>query len=1382
MMPRGTCLLLVVLCVSTCPAQIPVLKQSTLGDGVLSIDGSRLDLGVRFVYEIDAADLDGDQDQDLVESHFYLFNPPLSVPNQTVYYPVKGSGGLRILDNVSGDIITSPSHPGQPQPYQALTTSFRDLPDISWVGDVAPSVRDVEIVDLDQDGSLDIVLSAGVGVDPAAVNVHWKTSPQAWEHPAQNRILMRDTNGQWQDVTFGADGVPGGTGVNRDRLPVRVSNSCGVTVGDVNGDGWVDIIFGEYGPNFVGDHNVVLLNDPLAKGYFVPVSPNPFSTAKPIPGATADVELGDIDADGDLDLVVANANPMRAAVVALPGKPAPLPGAVETRRNEVWLNDGSGNFTLLPLSTLVGGVPTPGVPDPAGLPTAGAPIPYDDPGFWNDTRACALFDVEGDGDLDILFANNGWRGARPDMALQALGDLPGQAPQLLLNLGGAQAEFFEAVIGGAMTTLTFLDVADHALPWGEAAYHQVIPGSLAGWRAWKDFEVGPLGRPSDAIGVPQAGAFPQDDGFPDIVAALGPASRNEVFINSGDATGGSGWDVFLSSSGRLLTKGRFLVGRLELLPGWTTWINNAVFQDLGLPTLYAAGFFYGTNQAARRFGFDHDHDFYTHDIDLVDLDDDGHLDIITADGDPERGEISAIYFSRGLKTGYRWLGPSDEGAVLPFRKTVLAYGGIARDLDADGDMDIIVPGVPTALVLLNDGTGKFHEATFNDTNSAGILPFTGVAPLYGPILTESVEAFDADGDLVPELFFVGYPPYQNAGDPFGAHNEAVHWHLPDPLYHHFWSSTPPGPTEVYASFYLGGATALNPVRADRTLRADPNTNIPWLDRRNRVIETIGDRVRAADLDNDGDLDLVTGYRPPQPETHPLPIPTSSASNPTYTQVGVSLWMNDGAGHLRDEALERVAIEFFEAAAADVFESIAFLDIDADGDLDIFLASLRSALNSSISGTGTNRLLINMGGLQQNENGGPWRTGMFALAGPGGGNPLGDWPGYQGHQLDGPHDSGSVVAADLDGDDRMDLVLTGQPPVPTPPAVPLPLPNVNALVLHNRTMTRYSSTDPTPGRLERVLFQQILDNFYNVPENGLDNHMAVAVGDFDDDGDPDVVLLPRESKFPRYLQNDTAPSTGNPVTPTFTDRSAKTSPAGYGEAAPDAISWVTMWSANEAMVADFDGNGVQDVYAPNFEHTAQDELFLSTVSPSGPRVTGVEPLAGTITGGTFRLFGKGLGAGSTVAIHHRTLATPVSVTVTFAASNELRCTMPAGAPLGPCRVRVTSGSATSRDFTITHLNAAPVIGDDLLPAAVDAEFHVTDADGASDILENPLVTVWVQTTPASPKVVDTANWTITTTTTDLQIKSLGNPLLQAGAIVTVEVGDASAAYTVKESVQ
>jgi hypothetical protein len=136
-------------------------------------------------------------------------------------------------------------------------------------------------------------------------------------------------------------------------LEEKGETSAGVNIGDLNGDGRLDIVLGKgrHWPLF----NRVLLND--GKGGFTA------SNLGTAPDRTYSAALADLDRDGDLDIVVSNDAPDRKLV---------------------YLNDGKGHFTE------------------AG--TFGSPS-------WS-TRYVTLADLNGDGYPDIVAAN---RGDYPDI-------------------------------------------------------------------------------------------------------------------------------------------------------------------------------------------------------------------------------------------------------------------------------------------------------------------------------------------------------------------------------------------------------------------------------------------------------------------------------------------------------------------------------------------------------------------------------------------------------------------------------------------------------------------------------------------------------------------------------------------------------------------------------------------------------------------------------------------------------------------------------------------------------------------------------------------------------------------------------------------------------
>ncbi len=283
------------------------------------------------------ADLDNDGDLDLVNGTTGLLgtNP---VPEHNNIYRNDGSGVF--TDVTSGTDITDPKLPtrgvvafdmdgdgdldllaitnfeGSDDPSGERNELYRNNGGLDFTritsGAVhsAPAGQGATDTDFDNDGDIDIIAGNRTG---------------------DLNILRNNGSGAFTMVDPGAIGIS-----HRGRE--------GATMGDVNNDGWLDILLSDFNNsgNFEIEH--LYVND--GDGTFT--FRQTFTHTEGYMGA-----FGDLDNDGDLDIVFAG-------------------------DDECYLNDGSGNFSAGPA------VPSTGISDP---------------------RAISFADIDNDGDLDFAFAD-----------------------------------------------------------------------------------------------------------------------------------------------------------------------------------------------------------------------------------------------------------------------------------------------------------------------------------------------------------------------------------------------------------------------------------------------------------------------------------------------------------------------------------------------------------------------------------------------------------------------------------------------------------------------------------------------------------------------------------------------------------------------------------------------------------------------------------------------------------------------------------------------------------------------------------------------------------------------------------------------------------------
>ncbi len=623
--------------------------------------------------------------------------------------------------------------------------------------------------DFDGDSDLDLVLGVG--------------SFAGW----QDRLLRNDGSGHFTDVTA-------------TQLPVDADWTSAVATADIDGDGDLDLVFGNF-TTFPGPCRIQVNN---GSATFTDVTTARLGNA---PVFASDVALVDVDGDGDPDLLLND--PVRLfrnnGGVFTDVSATHVPPNVSAERLVLIDFDGDGFRDLY-------------CPDRQGshlLRNDGSGVFTDEtaarlPSGWTSWWAALAIDVDGDGAADLVegagvLRNNGAGVFLPSTAIA----LPTDEFVLSIAGGDLDGDGDADLVFGARE---FVDGHDHLLLGdGSGGFVDVSPARLAYRSAYA----------SDLV----SGDF---DGDGDI----------DLFSTGQQACGlwrndGSGWFTDVS---KLF---------LPHLPSWTSASKAAA----------------------------------------LDADGDGDLDLVVV------GPGQSVLL-RNNGGGTFTLAPAGSLPQWYVPPEVIASG----DLDGDGDIDLVYGLSMSGAIVLDNRAGRFVP-TSQIPFSFGLRPTVALA----------IGDIDGDGDL------------DIAGGVDGAQNR-LYRNTGNGLFVDATSNLPPDvdATRGLALVDVDGDGDLDLVCAntysqgtmsaqDRLYRNDGTGVFTDVTAACMPPDTAGaTAIATGDVDGDGDMDLLL----------------LSSDAPWH-----SLYRNDGSGHFTDVTAAEWPQELFGSV-------LVLADLDRDGDLDV----------------------------------------------------------------------------------------------------------------------------------------------------------------------------------------------------------------------------------------------------------------------------------------------------------------------------------------------------------------------------------------------------------------------------------------------------------------
>ncbi|OOZ41471.1 hypothetical protein BOW53_03610 [Solemya pervernicosa gill symbiont] len=512
------------------------------------------------------------------------------------------------------------------------------------------------LIDLDYDGDLDLVV-ANVGARNKyylndGSGVFSESTDIGSESDITYSLSMGDLNGDGAlDMVTGrqsatnklymssSSSTGGGFDASGTVIGSEVEKNWDVSLGDVDGDGDLDVIVAVQSAT-----NKLYLND--GSGGFTTGTGTSIGTESDI---TYAVELGDIDGDGDLDLVTGTA-----------------PGI-----NKLYLNNGSGSFSAT--GTAIGSE-------------------------TDNTRAVALADLDNDGDLDVVAGNAG------DTHKYYLNDGSGGFPATGTDIGSDTDTTWEIALAD-LNGDGFPDLVAGNFQERNKLY---LNDGSGGFTTGAGTDVGSdLGETYDVTL-----SDVDEDGDLDLIS--GDANQIiKLYLNdgSGGFTTGAGTAIGSETDNTTAVEVADINGdgHIDLVAGAHGNVSKFYLGD-GSGGFSATGTQLGSNRDA------------TFAIILGDLDGDGDFDMVNASD----GNTHKLYMNNS--------GDGFSISTAIGSETESSYKAALGDVDGDGDLDLIIGNYnQTNRLYLNDGSGGY--------------PATGSA--IGSSDTDSTRAIklgDVDGD------------------------------------------------------------------------------------------------------------------------------------------------------------------------------------------------------------------------------------------------------------------------------------------------------------------------------------------------------------------------------------------------------------------------------------------------------------------------------------------------------------------------------------------------------------------------------------------------------------------------------------------------------------